>query len=70
MTPSAGSCCGWSWPWWYFVVFGVVWGVFGAGPVLGLLIITLIPASVTIAILRYQLLDIRLVVSAPWRTRS
>ena len=47
-----------------FVVYaGVVWGVFGAGPVLGLLIITLIPASVTIAILRYQLLDIRLVVS-------
>jgi two-component system, NarL family, sensor kinase len=47
-----------------FVVYaGVVWGVFGAGPVLGLLVITLIPAAVTIAILRYQLLDIRLVVS-------
>jgi two-component system, NarL family, sensor kinase len=42
---------------------GVVWGIFGAGPVLGLLVIPLIPAAVTIAILRYQLLDIRLVIS-------
>ena len=42
---------------------GVVWGIFGAGPILGLLVIPLIPAAVTIAILRYQLLDIRLVVS-------
>jgi two-component system, NarL family, sensor kinase len=45
------------------VYAGVVWGVFGAGPVLGLLVIALIPAAVTVAILRYQLLDIRLVVS-------
>jgi len=42
---------------------GVAWGIFGAGPVLGLLVFPLIPAAVTIAILRYQLLDIRLVVS-------
>lgn len=42
---------------------GVVWGIFETGPVLGLLVFTLIPAAVAIAILRYQLLDIRLVVS-------
>jgi two-component system, NarL family, sensor kinase len=42
---------------------GVAWGIFSAGPVLGLLVFPLIPAAVTIAILRYQLLDIRLVVS-------
>ncbi len=42
---------------------GVVWGIFDAGPILGLLVIPLIPAAVTIAILRYRLLDIRLVVS-------
>jgi two-component system NarL family sensor kinase len=42
---------------------GVPWGIFGRGPVLGLLVIPLIPAAVTVAILRYQLLDIRLVVS-------
>jgi two-component system, NarL family, sensor kinase len=42
---------------------GVAWGIFDAGPVLGLLVFPLIPAAVTIAILRYQLLDIRLVVS-------
>jgi len=42
---------------------GVVWGVLGSGPILGLLVLPLIPAAVTIAILRYQLLDIRLVVS-------
>ena len=43
---------------------GVAWGIFGAGPVLGLLVVfPLIPAAVTIAILRYQLLDIRLVIS-------
>jgi signal transduction histidine kinase len=45
------------------VYAGVAWGIFGAGPVLGLLVIPLIPAAVTIAILRYQLLDIRLVLS-------
>jgi two-component system, NarL family, sensor kinase len=44
-------------------VVGVSWGILNAGPVLGLLVIPLIPAAVTIAILRYQLLDIRLVVS-------
>lgn len=42
---------------------GVVWVIFDTGPVLGLLVFTLIPAAVAIAILRYQLLDIRLVVS-------
>ena len=42
---------------------GVTWGVFGSGPILGLLVLPLIPAAITIAILRYQLLDIRLVVS-------
>jgi two-component system, NarL family, sensor kinase len=41
----------------------VVWGIFNTGPILGLLVFTLIPAAVAIAILRYQLLDIRLVVS-------
>ena len=46
-----------------FVYAGVAWGIFGAGPILGLLVIPLIPAAVTIAILRYQLLDIRLIVS-------
>lgn len=42
---------------------GLVWGVLRTGPVLGLLVIPLIPAAVTVAILRYQLLDIKLVVS-------
>jgi two-component system, NarL family, sensor kinase len=42
---------------------GVPWGIFGIGPILGLLVIPLIPVAVTVAILRYQLLDIRLVVS-------
>ncbi len=43
--------------------FTIPWGIFGTGPVLGLLVIPAIPAAITIAILRYQLLDIRLVVS-------
>ena len=42
---------------------GLWWGVLGTGPILGLLVIPLIPAAITIAILRYQLLDIRLVFS-------
>jgi signal transduction histidine kinase len=41
----------------------VVWGIFATGPILGLLVFTLIPAAVAVAVLRYQLLDIRLVVS-------
>ena len=41
----------------------VVWGIFDTGPILGLLVFTLIPAAVAVAVLRYQLLDIRLVVS-------
>lgn len=41
----------------------VPWGVFLAGPVLLLLAIPLIGVAVTVAILRYQLLDIRLVLS-------
>jgi two-component system, NarL family, sensor kinase len=48
------------------VVFGYAglwWGITGTGPILGLLVIPLIPAAITIAILRYQLLDIRLVFS-------
>jgi signal transduction histidine kinase len=39
------------------------WGLFVVGPALMLLAIPLIGAAVTIAILRYQLLDIRLVLS-------
>jgi hypothetical protein len=42
---------------------GLWWGLAGTGPILGLLVIPLIPAAITIAILRYQLLDIRLVFS-------
>ena len=42
---------------------GVLWGVLADVPILGLLVIPLIPVSITIAILRYQLLDIRLVVA-------
>ena len=42
---------------------GIPWGIFNTGPILGLLLIPLIPVAITIAILRYQLLDIRLVVS-------
>jgi two-component system, NarL family, sensor kinase len=48
------------------VVFGYAglwWGLTGTGPILGLLVIPLIPAAITVAILRYQLLDIRLVFS-------
>jgi two-component system, NarL family, sensor kinase len=48
------------------VVFGYAglwWGLLGTGPILGLLVIPLIPAAITVAILRYQLLDIRLVFS-------
>jgi two-component system, NarL family, sensor kinase len=47
------------------IAFGVLipWGVFFAGPVLMLLAIPLIGAAVTVAIVRHQLLDIRLVVS-------
>jgi len=42
---------------------GVWWGITGTGPILALLLIPLIPAAITVAILRYQLLDIRLVFS-------
>jgi two-component system, NarL family, sensor kinase len=48
------------------VVFGYAglwWGIVRTGPILGLLVIPLIPAAITVAILRYQLLDIRLVFS-------
>jgi len=41
----------------------IPWGLFAAGPVLILLAIPLIPTAIAVAILRYQLLDIRLVVS-------
>jgi hypothetical protein len=42
---------------------GLWWGLAGTGPILGLLVIPLIPAAITVAILRYRLLDIRLVFS-------
>ena len=42
---------------------GVIWGIFNSGPILGLLALSLIPVAVTVAILRHQLLDIRVVVS-------
>ncbi|MDD7917430.1 sensor histidine kinase [Actinomycetospora callitridis] len=45
------------------IVVLVPWGLFDAGPVLQLLAIALIPAAMTIAVLRHQLLDIRLVLS-------
>ncbi|MDQ3734168.1 MAG: histidine kinase [Actinomycetota bacterium] len=54
---------------WLALAVGVVflvmvpWGLFAAGPVLILLAIPLIPAAIAVAILRHQLLDIRLVVS-------
>ncbi|MBA3368692.1 MAG: two-component sensor histidine kinase, partial [Geodermatophilaceae bacterium] len=41
----------------------IPWGLFAAGPVLILLAIPLVPAAIAVAILRHQLLDIRLVVS-------
>ncbi|MEJ2864908.1 sensor histidine kinase [Actinomycetospora flava] len=41
----------------------VPWGIFDAGPILQLLAIALVPAAMTIAVLRHQLLDIRLVLS-------
>jgi two-component system, NarL family, sensor kinase len=46
-----------------FAYAGLWWGIAGTGPVLGLLVIPLIPAAITVAILRHQLLDIRLVFS-------
>ena len=45
------------------VVVLVPWGLLQTGPVLILLAIPLIPAAMVVAILRHQLLDIRLVVS-------
>jgi two-component system NarL family sensor kinase len=45
------------------VVMLVPWGLFGAGPILQLLALALVPAAITIAVLRHQLLDIRLVLS-------
>ena len=41
----------------------VPWGLFDAGPILQLLAIALVPAAMTVAVLRHQLLDIRLVLS-------
>ncbi|RZT86066.1 histidine kinase [Pseudonocardia sediminis] len=41
----------------------VPWGLFTAGPILQLLAIALVPGAMTIAVLRHQLLDIRLVLS-------
>ena len=62
--PSGGSCCGWSWPWWSCWCTPAGSGASSApGRSWDCLVIPLIPAAVTIAILRYQLLDIRLVVS-------
>ncbi|SDE57148.1 sensor histidine kinase [Pseudonocardia oroxyli] len=45
------------------VVMMVPWGLFGLGPVLQLLAIALVPTAIAIAVLRHQLLDIRLVLS-------
>jgi two-component system, NarL family, sensor kinase len=45
------------------IVVMVPWGLFAAGPILQLLSIALVPAAMTIAVLRHQLLDIRLVLS-------
>lgn len=45
------------------IVVLVPWGLFGAGPVLLLLAIALVPAAITVAVLRHELLDIRLVLS-------
>ncbi len=47
------------------IVFGatVLWGLVDGTPIAVLLAITLIPIAVTVAIIRHQLLDIRLVVS-------
>lgn len=45
-----------------FVVI-VPWSLFTAGPILELLTIALVPTAMTIAVLRHQLLDIRLVLS-------
>jgi two-component system, NarL family, sensor kinase len=45
------------------IVVMVPWGLFTAGPILELLSIALVPAAMTIAVLRHQLLDIRLVLS-------
>ncbi|TCK22614.1 sensor histidine kinase [Pseudonocardia endophytica] len=45
------------------VVVIVPWGLFDAGPILQLLAIALVPASIAVAVLRHQLLDIRLVLS-------
>jgi signal transduction histidine kinase len=44
------------------VVFPL-WGIYQLTPILALLLIALVPAAMTIAILRHQLLDIRLVFS-------
>ena len=45
------------------VIVLVIWGVFASGPALILLVLPLVPIAMTVAILRHQLLDIRLVVS-------
>ena len=39
------------------------WALFQSGPILQLLAIALVPAAIAIAVLRHQLLDIRLVLS-------
>jgi signal transduction histidine kinase len=45
------------------LVVMVPWGLFELGPVLQLLAIALVPAAIAIAVLRHQLLDIRLVLA-------
>lgn len=54
--------------WLVLALLGVVaimapWGLFQSGPILQLLAIALVPAAIAIAVLRHQLLDIRLVLS-------
>ncbi len=60
--PNAGSCSGWCWGH-RGVRANLQRYVTGDGPILLLLSFQLIPAAVAIAIVRYQLFDIRLVVS-------
>jgi two-component system, NarL family, sensor kinase len=45
------------------VYAGLIWGIFATGPILGLLVFTLIPVAIAVAVLRHQLLDIRIAVA-------
>ena len=60
---SVGSCSGCCWRCWSRSTVILPWGLVAGTPVEVLFAIPLIPMAVTVAIVRYQLLDIRLVVS-------